>query len=58
MSNSIDNIKEFLEENYVLISIVLIVLSIIYINIKINNVDYKLRNAIINNQKYQDYSDF
>jgi hypothetical protein len=45
--SSLDDIKKFITENSVTISLVLLLIAVIYINIKVNNVDYKLQQTIM-----------
>lgn len=55
MELNLENIIEFIKENSIVIMFALIVISLFYINMKVNNIDYKLHNAIMYNQRTNDY---
>jgi hypothetical protein len=46
--SSFEDIKKFVLENGIIISITLVVVMIIYINLKINDLDYRLTQLMIN----------
>ena len=47
MSN-FEDIKTFVMDNIIAITFVLFLIAIIYINIKVNDVDYRLQQTIMN----------
>lgn len=45
--NTFEDIKKFVIENNVVISLVVLLIAVVYINIKINDLDYRVQQTII-----------
>lgn len=46
--SSFEDFKKFVAENSVTIVLTLMLIAIVYVNIKVNDVDYRLQQTIIN----------
>jgi hypothetical protein len=45
--STFDDVKKFTQENSVTISIVVLLIAVIYINIKVNDLNYRLQQTIM-----------
>jgi len=45
--STFDDVKKFAQENSVMISIVVLLIAVIYINIKVNDLNYRLQQTIM-----------
>lgn len=44
---SFDEIKSYIIENYVIISLIILLIAVIYINIKVNDLNYRMQQTIM-----------
>jgi hypothetical protein len=54
MSTTAEEIKKFITENGIIISLTLMLVAIIYVNIKVNDLDYRLQQTLSSPYPYQD----
>lgn len=45
--SSYDDAKKFVIDNYVAISLIILLIAIVYVNMKINNLDYKFQQTLM-----------
>lgn len=51
--SSFEELKKFVTENIITIILVLLLIGVIYVNMKINDLDYRLQQTIINHPMHQ-----
>jgi len=44
---SYEDTKKFIIDNYITISLIILLIAIVYVNIKVNDLDYRLQQTII-----------
>lgn len=45
--STFEDIKKFITENSIVISLVVLLIAVVYINMKVNDLDYRLQQTII-----------